>query len=46
LRRAYGELADIDLASKSGGDARALLELWTLKLCVRADRGAAAPRRP
>ena len=35
LRRAYSELADIDLASKSGGDARALLELWMLRVCSR-----------
>lgn len=35
LRRAYSELADIDLASKSGGDARALLELWMLRVCAR-----------
>ncbi len=33
LRRAYSELADIDLASKSGGDGRALLEHWMLRVC-------------
>jgi DNA polymerase-3 subunit delta len=45
LRRAFSELADIDLASKSGGDARALLELWVLRVCGRAERSSPA-RRP
>lgn len=34
LRRAFAQLADIDLASKTGSDARALLELWMLRVCV------------
>ena len=46
LRRAFSELADIDLASKSGGDARALLELWMLRVCARSDRAPATSRRP
>jgi len=46
LRRAFSELADIDLASKSGGDARALLELWMLRTCGRAERVSTAARRP
>jgi len=33
LRRAYAQLADIDLACKTGGDGRALLELWILRVC-------------
>ncbi len=46
LRRAFSELADIDLASKSGGDGRALLELWMLRTCGRGDRSRVAPARP
>jgi len=38
LRRALSRLADIDLASKSGSDGRALLEHWVLRLCVRPGR--------
>ena len=46
LRRAYAELADIDLASKSGGDGRVLLELWMLRTCARPSRkDAAVPRQ-
>lgn len=45
LRRAYAELADIDLASKSGGDGRVLLELWMLRTCGRP-RTQPASRRP
>jgi DNA polymerase-3 subunit delta len=45
LRRALSELADIDLASKTGGDARALLELWMLRVCGGGPRSATAPRR-
>lgn len=44
LRRAYSELADIDLAAKSGGDGRALLELWLLRACRPAPRSSASPR--
>ena len=39
-------LADIDLASKSGGDGRALLELWMLRTCGRGDRSHVVPARP
>jgi DNA polymerase III delta subunit len=50
LRRALAELADIDLASKSGGDGRALLELWVLRVCAggarRDARAQAARPRP
>ncbi len=46
LRRAFSELADIDLAAKSGGDGRALLELWMLRVCSRGERAPTAPRRP
>jgi DNA polymerase-3 subunit delta len=49
LRRAFAELADIDLASKTGGDARALLELWMIRVCAGSprsqSRAQAAPRR-
>jgi DNA polymerase-3 subunit delta len=38
LRRAFSQLADIDLASKTGSDARALLELWMLRVCVGTQR--------
>jgi DNA polymerase-3 subunit delta len=42
LRRALGRLAEIDVASKTGaGDARALLEEWVLRVCLR--RRAARP---
>ncbi len=43
LRRAFSELADIDLAAKSGGDGRVLLELWMLRTCQAAKP---SPRRP
>lgn len=50
LRRAFAQLADIDLASKTGSDARALLELWMLQVCGGGQRlqprSNAAPRRP
>ena len=45
LRRAFSELADIDLATKSGADGRVLLELWTLRTCGTTARVSAAPRR-
>ncbi|MCC6850506.1 MAG: DNA polymerase III subunit delta [Deltaproteobacteria bacterium] len=45
LRRAYGELADIDLAAKSGSDGRVLLELWMLQTCRGAARPSTTPRR-
>lgn len=45
LRRAYAELADIDLASKSGGDGRVLLELWMLRTCGRPGRPQPASQR-
>jgi DNA polymerase-3 subunit delta len=38
IRRALLRLAEIDVAGKSGGDGRALLEEWVLSLCVK--RGA------
>jgi DNA polymerase-3 subunit delta len=41
LRRAYAQLADIDLACKTGGDGRALLELWMLRLCGAGTRSSA-----
>lgn len=41
LRAAYARLADIDLLSKSGGDARALLERWVLRVCVGRSAGRA-----
>jgi len=34
IRRALERLADVDLASKTGGDGRALLEDWVLTLCA------------
>ncbi len=40
LRRAYARLADLDLASKSGSDARPLLEHWVLDLCLGNRRAA------
>lgn len=46
LRRAYDELADIDLAAKSGGDGRVLLELWMLRTCRSATRPQSTSRRP
>jgi DNA polymerase-3 subunit delta len=50
LRRAFSQLADIDLASKTGSDARALLELWMIRVCVgdkpSQSRSNAASRRP
>jgi DNA polymerase-3 subunit delta len=49
LRRALAQLADIDLASKSGSDGRALLESWMLQVCgtgARPPTSTAAPRRP
>jgi len=46
LRRAYSELADIDLAAKSGGDGRVLLELWMLRTCRSTTRPQSASRRP
>jgi len=49
LRRAFAQLADIDLAAKTGGDARTLLELWMLQVCGAGRRlqpgSNAAPRR-
>jgi hypothetical protein len=40
------QLADIDLASKSGGDGRALLESWMLQVCSSGVRpSTSAPRR-
>lgn len=49
LRRAFAELADIDLASKTGSDGRALLELWMIRVCAGSSRSQskahAAPRR-
>jgi DNA polymerase-3 subunit delta len=44
LRRAYAQLADIDLACKTGGDGRALLELWVLRLCGGATRRSGTAR--
>jgi DNA polymerase-3 subunit delta len=49
LRRALAQLADIDLASKTGGDARALLELWMLRVCLGTQRSpgrSTAPQKP
>jgi DNA polymerase-3 subunit delta len=43
LRAAYARLADIDLLSKSGGDARALLERWVLRVTVGRGRTAGRP---
>jgi DNA polymerase III subunit delta len=41
LRAAYARLADIDLLSKSGSDARALLERWVLSVCLGRGRTTA-----
>jgi DNA polymerase III subunit delta len=46
LRRAFSELADVDLASKSGGDGRALLEQWVLRLCGPPRASSGTHRRP
>ena len=46
LRRAYAELADIDLASKTGGDGRALLELWMIRVCGGGSRARGAAGQP
>jgi DNA polymerase III delta subunit len=46
LRRAFSELADIDLASKTGGDGRALLELWMIRVCGGGSRARGAAGQP
>ncbi len=46
LRRAFSELADIDFATKTGGDGRALLELWMIRVCGGGSRVRGAAGRP